>query len=155
MHLPERQMRRCSSHRPWVDDNLCHLIRRYQGAWCGGDKILYNPRKWMQRRYYKRKIYALEEDNPKRGWKNILYVASVDGNCNNLYGLANSHCVRKLEILADNVCDFLQSVTNDFLQSVTNDFIPLSPDDSCNSRNLRPRYLHHYRRRSSLFSIMD
>ena len=41
MHLPERQIRRCSNDRPWVDDNFRHLIRRRQRALLGGDRTLY------------------------------------------------------------------------------------------------------------------
>ena len=32
LHLPERQIRRCSSDRPWVNENVCRLIRRRQRA---------------------------------------------------------------------------------------------------------------------------
>ena len=30
MHFPERQIRRCSNDRPWVDDSFRRLIRRRQ-----------------------------------------------------------------------------------------------------------------------------
>ena len=107
-----------------------HLIRRRQGALLGGDRRLYNQhrnnvnleRRLLQRRYYERKIQALEKDHPKRWWNNIKYIAGVKVHCDSLQGLANSHCAGKLDVLADDVCDFLQSMTTDFT--------PLSPDDT-------------------------
>ena len=58
----------------------------------------------------------------KRWWNNIKDIPGVQVHCDSLQGLANSHCAGKLYVLADEVCDFLQSVTTDF--------IPLSPDDT-------------------------
>ncbi|KAK2176108.1 hypothetical protein NP493_682g00000 [Ridgeia piscesae] len=130
VHLPERQIRRCSNDRPWVDDNFRHLFRRRQRAFPGGDRILYNKyrnkvnreRKSLQRRYHERKIQALEKDHPKRWWNNITNIAGIKVHCDSLQGFANSHCAGKLDVLADDVCDFLQSVTTNFTQ--------LSPDDT-------------------------
>ncbi len=122
--------RRCSNDRLWVDINFRYLIRRRQRALLGGDRTLYNQyrnkvnceRKSLQRRYYEHKIQALEKDHPKRWWNNIKDIAGVKVHCDSLQGLANSHCAGKLYVLADDVCDFLQSVTTDFT--------PLSPDNT-------------------------
>ena len=130
VHLPERQISRCSNDRPWVDDNFRHLIRRRQRALLDGDRTLYNhsrnkvnrERKSLQRRYYDRKIQALQKDHPKRWRNNIKYIAGIKVYCDSLQRLANSHCAGKLDVLADDVCDFLQSATTDFT--------PLSPDDT-------------------------
>jgi len=46
----------------------------------------------------------------------------VKVHCDSLQGLAHSHCAGKLDVLTDDVCDFLQSMTTDFT--------PLSPDDT-------------------------
>ena len=76
VHLPERQIRRCSNDRPWVDDNFRHLIRWRQRALLGGDRRLYNQyrnkvnreRKSLQRRYYERKIQTLVEQHQRYSW---------------------------------------------------------------------------------------
>ena len=65
----------------------------------------------MQRRYYDRNIQALQKDHLKRWWDNIRDIAGVNENCDSLRELAYSHCAGKLDVLADDVCDFLQTVT--------------------------------------------
>ena len=76
-----------------------------------------------------RKIQALEKDHPYRWWNNIKDIAGVKVHCDSLQGLANSHCAGKLDVLADAVCDFLQSVTTDFTaQSPDDIFLPLGAD---------------------------
>ena len=48
-----------------------------------------------------------------------------------IQGLANSHCAGKLYVLADNVCDFLQSGTADFTPLSSDDtFLPLGAGTS-------------------------
>ena len=45
--------------------------------------------------------------------------------------LINSHCAGKLDVLADDVCDFLQFVTSDFTSLSPDDtFLPLGADTS-------------------------
>ena len=72
-HLPEREIRRCSSDRPWIDDNFRYLIRRRQKALLPGNQLLYRlyrnkvnrGRKSLQRKYYQRKIIkVLPTENP-------------------------------------------------------------------------------------------
>ena len=52
-HLPEREIRRCSSNRPWIHDNLRYLIRRHQNS---GNQLhrkkANRERKSSQRKYY-------------------------------------------------------------------------------------------------------
>ena len=42
-------------------------------------------------------------------------IAGVKVNCNNLQGRVKWHCLGTLDVFADNVCDFLQSVTTDLI----------------------------------------
>ena len=75
-HLPEREIRRCSSDRPWTDDNFRCLIRRRQKTLLSGNQLLHKlyrnkvnrERKTLQRKYYKRKIQSLENEHPKQWW---------------------------------------------------------------------------------------
>ena len=118
---------------------ISHLIRRNPRALLGGDRIVYNQCtnkvnreiESLQRIYYERKIQALEIDHMKQWWNYRRDIFGVKVNCDNLQRLADLHCAGKLDLLADNVCDFLQSVTTDFTQLTPDDtFFPLGVDTS-------------------------
>ena len=121
-HLPERKIRRCSSDRPWIDDNFRYLIRRRQIALLSENQPLYRhyrnkvnlARKSLQRKYYQRKIKSLENEHPKRWWNSVKELVGVKVNCDNLQGLANTHCSGNFSILANEISDFFESVTKDF-----------------------------------------
>ena len=51
-------------------------------------------------------------------------------NCDNLQGLANTHCSGNVSILANEISDFFESVTNDFPPLLpVDEFLPLLPVD--------------------------
>ena len=114
-HLPEREIR---------------LIGRRQNALLSGNQLLYRlyrnkanrERKSLQRKYYQRKIQSLENEHPKQWWNNVKDLAGVKVKCDNLQGLVNKHCSGNLDIFANDICDFFNSVSNDFT--------PLSPNDT-------------------------
>ena len=97
-HLPERNIRRCSSDRPWIDDNFRYLIRRRQIALLFGNQPLHRQyrnkvkreRKSMQRKYYQQKIQSLDNEHSKRWWNTVKERARVKVNYDNLQGLANT-----------------------------------------------------------------
>ena len=84
-HLPEREIRRYSSDRPWIDDNFRCLIRCRQNALLSGNQLLYRlyrnkanrERKSLQRKYYQQKIQSLENEHPKQRWNNVKDLVGV------------------------------------------------------------------------------
>ena len=104
----ERKIRRCSSDRAWIDDNFRCLIRRRQIALLSENQPLYRhyrnkvnrARKSLQRKYYQRKLKSLENEHPKRWWNSVKELVGVKVNCDNLQGLANTHCSGNFSILA-------------------------------------------------------
>ena len=124
MHLPERKIRRCSSDRPWIDDNFRYLIRHRQIALLSENQPLYRhyrnkvnrARKSLQRKYYQRKIKSLENEHPKRWWNSEKELVLV-------------HCSGNFSILANEISDFFESVTKDFPPLLSIDeFLPPGAD---------------------------
>ena len=71
-----------------------------------------------------------------RWWNSVKELAMVKVNCDNLQGLANTHCSGNVSILANEISYFFKSVTNDFP--------PLSPLDEFLSPGADTTVLYAY-----------
>lgn len=128
-YLPLKSSKRCSTDRLWVTDHFRELVQKRQRAFRSQDSALFRfyrnrvnrEAKRLQKAYFEQRLNNLCAHSGQ-WWSDINVITGRSKSGCSLQGLANQECDGDMQMLADSI--------NSFLQSVTEDFVPITPEDS-------------------------
>lgn len=119
-YMPEKVVTKHISDKPWITQEYKDLISKRQKAFHKGHNQLYRyyrnqvnrMGKRLQANFYKNKIAALKQSDPRKWWKTTKSLLGVTNNNNaSLQCLANDQFEGDMQKLADSINGFFHSVS--------------------------------------------
>ena len=129
--FPEKEVTYHTKDKPWVTEQFKELITRRQHALLSGNNTEYKRlrntinrlAKRLKPKFYNAKIKHLKSSDSRKWWSNVKSLVGLNKSKgpDTMISLANENTDGDVQVLAERI--------NEFLQSVTSDIPPLKPDN--------------------------
>ncbi len=139
MHFPYKYVQRNTNDKPWVTDHFREICVKKHTAKQEGNKMLYHQMKNKANHLSKhlRKVYyqqKAEETDSRKMWQMVNTLTNTNRKSTSaLKSLANSKCNGDMQLLADEI--------NSFFESISQGLPPLQPTSVSTPHEVPSKYI--------------